>query len=160
MVVIMMGVTGSGKTTIGLLLARQLNWKFYDADEFHPPANIEKMHAGIPLTDEDRVPWLESLRDLVKNLLEQKTDGVLACSALRENYREYLLIDDRVKLIYLKGDFKLIENRLRKRRNHFMNPGLLQSQFDTLEEPRSGIPIDIAPPPKVIVKNIRAALHI
>ncbi|HVG39943.1 MAG TPA: gluconokinase [Pyrinomonadaceae bacterium] len=160
MVVIMMGVTGSGKTTIGQLLARQLNWKFYDADEFHPPANIEKMHAGIALTDEDRVPWLESLRDLVKRLLEQNTDGVLACSALRENYREYLLIDDRVKLIYLKGDFRLIKDRLRKRRNHFMNPGLLQSQFDTLEEPRAGIPIDIAPSPKVIVRNIRAALNV
>ncbi len=160
MVLIMMGVTGSGKTTIGQLLARQLNWKFYDADDFHPPANVAKMHAGMALTDEDRQPWLESLHQLVKGLLEKKTNGVLACSALRETYREYLCIDNQVKLIYLKGDFRLIQERLRKRRHHFMNPDLLQSQFDTLEEPQHGIIINIASPPKIIVKNIRAELHL
>lgn len=160
MVLIMMGVTGSGKTTIGQLLARQLNWKFFDADDFHPAANVAKMHAGIPLTDEDRQPWLESLHALVKGLLEKPTNGVLACSALRESYREYLCIDKEVKLIYLKGDYRLIEDRLRKRRHHFMNPDLLQSQFETLEEPKRGIVIDISPPPKIIVKNIRARLHL
>src|SRR5919206_643957 len=102
MVVVLMGVAGSGKTTIGRLLADDLGWKFYDADDFHPPANVEKMARGVPLEDADRLPWLEALRDLIRGCLERGEGAVLACSALKESYREYLLVDERVKLVYLK----------------------------------------------------------
>src|SRR5213593_4126543 len=135
MVVVLMGVTGSGKTTVGKLLSRELDWKYYDADDFHPSANVEKMRSGIPLEDADRKPWLETLRDLIRDCLDRGENAVLACSALKEDYRRLLLIDERVKLIYLKGNFELIQERLSQRRGHYMEPGLLKSQFASLEEP-------------------------
>ena len=158
MVIVLMGVTGSGKTTIGRLLSKQLGWSYYDADDFHPSANVEKMHNGIPLNDQDRKPWLEALRNLIRNCLEHNESSVLACSALKESYRQYLLLDERVKLIYLKGDYELIKKRLNKRRGHYMNPKLLDSQFDTLEEPTDAISVDVSSTPKQIVKTIRNAL--
>jgi gluconokinase len=150
-----MGVAGSGKTTIGRRLSEELGWTYYDADDFHPRANVEKMSRGVPLNDADRRPWLETLRELVRACLERGENAVLACSALKENYREYLMIDERVKLVYLKGDYDLIQKRLKNRSGHFMKPELLDSQFATLEEPDQSSHFDIASPPEEIIKAIR-----
>ena len=158
MVIVLMGVTGSGKTTIGRRLAAELGWKYFDADDFHPRANVEKMRTGIPLDDVDRIPWLETLRDLIRNCLEQGENAVLACSALKQSYREYLLIDERVKLIYLKGEYELIEKRLSERQGHFMNPKLLKSQFTALEEPEPDVQVDISLSPGEITQAIRNRL--
>jgi len=158
MVIVLMGVTGSGKTTIGRRLAAELGWKYFDADDFHPRANVEKMRTGIPLDDVDRIPWLETLRDLIRNCLEQGENSVLACSALKQSYREYLLIDERVKLIYLKGEYELIEKRLSERQGHFMNPKLLKSQFAALEEPEPDVQVDISLSPGEITQAIRNRL--
>ena len=152
----MMGVSGSGKTTIGLGLADELGWKFYDGDDFHPRANVEKMARGVPLDDDDRAPWLESLRDLIRSCLVRGENAVLACSALKRSYREYLLIDENVELVYLKGDYELIEERLEGRRGHFMKPKMLDSQFAALEEPERGLTVDISLPPEKIIETIRS----
>lgn len=160
MVVVVMGVSGSGKTTVGRRLAGELGWSFYDADDFHPRANVEKMKGGVPLEDADRIPWLEILRDLIRDTLGRGENAVLACSALKESYRDYLLPDERVKLVYLKGDRELIRKRLSGRRGHFMNPALLDSQFATLEEPGQGVQVDISATPAEIVKTIRSRLGI
>lgn len=158
MVVILMGVTGSGKTTVGELLSQELGWQFCDADRLHPAQNVDKMRQGIPLTDADRVVWLETLRDVIRNYLKANEHAVIACSALKAMYREYLIVDKAVKLVYLKGDFQLIEKRLAERRGHFMNPALLPSQFDALEEPKDAVVVDITPNPEVIVSAIRSQL--
>jgi gluconokinase len=158
MVIILMGVTASGKTTVGRRLATLLGYQFYDADDFHPRANIDKMRRGIPLNDADRLPWLETLRDLVRRCLTEDTDAVLACSALKEVYRQYLLMDPQVTLVYLKADQDVIRQRLLQRRGHFMNPELLESQFATLEEPKEGIWIDASLAPEEIVSAIRHQL--
>jgi gluconokinase len=160
MVIVLMGVTGSGKTTIGRLLAEKLGWRYYDADDFHPPANIEKMTKGTPLDDGDRLPWLESLRELIRKSLECNENSVLACSALKRSYRDYLLIDDQVKLVYLKGDHGLIQARLNKRKGHYMDPRLLDSQFDILEEPGRGDQVEITSSPDEIVQTITKRLHL
>ena len=151
-----MGVSGSGKTTIGRGLADELGWKFYDGDDFHPRANVEKMARGLPLDDDDRAPWLESLRDLIRSCLARGESAVLACSALKRSYREYLLIDESVRLVYLKGDYELIEERLEGRRGHYMKPKMLDSQFAALEEPRRGLTVDISLPPEKIIETIRS----
>ena len=158
MVIVLMGVSGSGKSTVGKKLAESLGWKYFDADDFHSKANVEKMKSGVPLTDADREPWLRELRDLITACLEKKTDAVLACSALKDNYRKHLLVNDDVRLVYLKGDQDLIEDRLNRRRGHFMNPALLESQFAALEEPREGTHVNAAPDPDEIVKTIRKRL--
>ena len=158
MIIILMGVSGSGKTTVGRLLSEELGWKYYEADDYHSRANVEKMRNGIPLDDADRRPWLETLRDLIRNCLERNENAVLACSALKESYREFLLIDERVVLIYLKGDYEIIQKRLGERRGHYMNPNLLDSQFDTLEEPAADVHVDISSSPDEIVKKIRSRL--
>lgn len=160
MVIVLMGVTGSGKTTIGRLLSRELGWTYYDADDFHSPANILKMRNGTPLTDEDRRPWLEILSRLIRECLERGEQAVLACSALKESYRKFLLVDDRVKLIYLKGDYCILQKRLSERRGHYMNPALLDSQLETLEEPTRGLQVDISLSPDEIVRRIKTYLGI
>jgi len=135
-VFVLMGVSGSGKTTIGQTLARQLNCPFYDGDDFHPPENVAKMSNGIPLTDGDRWPWLQRLRGLIAVHLEQGQPAVLACSALKKKYREQLGSGNNgMVLIYLKGSFDLIWQRMQHREGHYMKAEMLQSQFDTLEEP-------------------------
>ena len=136
MVIILMGVSGSGKTTIGQRLAQELGWPFYDGDQLHPQANIAKMRQGMPLTDEDRWPWLQALRAHIATCMQRGVSAVLACSALKQAYREYLIVDEtEVKLVYLKGDYDLIHTRLAQRHGHFMPPELLASQFVALEEP-------------------------
>jgi gluconokinase len=160
MVIVVMGVSGSGKSTVGKKLAESLGWKYFDADDFHSKANVQKMKSGVPLTDADREPWLHELRDLIKDCLEKKTDAVLACSALKEIYRKHLLVNDDVRLVYLKGDQDMIEDRLNRRRGHFMNPALLESQFATLEEPVEGTRVDAAGDPDEIVKTIRKRLDL
>lgn len=159
-VIIIIGVSGSGKTTIGRLLSGELGWKYYEGDDFHPPANIEKLKHGVPLDDADRKPWLESLRDLIRNCLERGDSAVVACSALKQRYRDFLLVDERVILIYLKGDYELIRERLSKRRGHFLNPNLLDSQFAALEEPKTAMQVDVSLSPAEIVKSIRSALRL
>ena len=150
-----MGVSGSGKTTIGEHLAADLGWAFYDGDDFHPDENIEKMRSGLPLSDADRVPWLTALRNLIAASLNQKRHAVLACSALKASYRAQLLIDDRVILVYLKGDPALIKQRLRGRQGHFMKSDMLASQLADLEEPESGFRVDIAESIEQIVRNVK-----
>lgn len=160
MVIVLMGVSASGKTTIGVQLSEELGWKFYDGDDYHTPANIQKMSEGEPLTDADRQPWLESLRALVLRCLEDEEDAVLACSALKRSYRDLLLIDERVKLIYLKGSYSLIKERMEKRERHFMKSKMLDSQFKALEEPDSQAAIDISQPPPEVIQEIRRRLGI
>ncbi len=158
MIIVLMGVTGSGKTTVGKLLAAELGWTYYDADDFHSPANVEKMKHGIPLEDVDRQPWLETLRNLLRDCLERGENCVIACSALKEAYREYLLLSDEVHLIYLRGSYDLIQQRLADRSDHYMNPKLLRSQFEILEEPQGHLAIDVSLPAAEIVKTIRESL--
>ena len=163
MIVIVFGVSGAGKTTIGKLLAEELGWQFYEADDFHPRANIEKMRSGRPLTDEDRWPWLEHLREQIMPSLAAKENAVLACSALKRAYREGLRVNEDVKFVFLRGDYALVENQLRRRRGHFMNPALLQSQFADLEEPRPDedvITIDLGRSPQELVDEIKAKLNL
>ncbi|MBW4565077.1 MAG: gluconokinase [Mojavia pulchra JT2-VF2] len=161
MIILVMGVSGSGKTTVGKLLADSLGWTFSDADAFHSPENVEKMRCGIPLSETDRIPWLQDLQTAIKYWLQENKNVVLACSALKDSYRQFLVLDsDRIKLVYLKGPYQLIQKRLQERQNHYMSDKLLDSQLNTLEEPLDTIYIDIAEPPQVIVQNIRTALGI
>ncbi len=159
MIVILMGVSGCGKSLIGSMLAADLRWPFLDGDDFMPQVNIDKMQSGVPLTDEDRKPWYDILHDKIDTLLGQGESAVLACSALKQPYRDRLLVDHpSVQLVYLKGDYDLILSRLDARHDHFMPPGLLRSQFDTLEEPTSCVVIDVSMEPEKIVKAIKAAI--
>ncbi|MDB9468621.1 gluconokinase [Dolichospermum circinale] len=153
-----MGVSGAGKTTIGKLLAELLNWEFRDADNFHKLANIKKMQMGISLNDNDRIPWLEDLQAAIRNWLQDNKNVVLACSALKTSYRQMLIIDSRIQLVYLQGSFDVIENRLKARKNHFMTEKLLKSQFHDLEEPENCICVDVSQAPEVIVEKIKKAL--
>lgn len=159
MIILVMGVSGSGKTTIGQMLAKSLHWEFFDADALHPPANIEKMRRGIPLDDADRKPWLQTLAKVIAQWLQEDKNVVLACSALKGAYRQILLQDKkRMKIIYLQGDAKLIQERLRSRLDHYMPPELLQSQLEALEEPFEAIYVDVSQPPEVIVQAIKTKL--
>ena len=161
MILVLFGVSGSGKTTIGRLLAQELDWNFYDADDFHPTSNVEKMRQGLPLAEANRWPWLERLRELLTQGIARKEELILACSALKEEYRKYLHINDEIKWIFLKGEYQLIADRIQDRRGHFMNPNLLRDQFEVLEEPRgNAVVIDIAADPTTIVERIRNKLRI
>jgi len=153
-----MGPAGSGKTTVGELLAAQLKWDFADGDNFHSPANVEKMSRGIPLTDDDRIPWLNSIRQAMLQWNAQQRNVVLACSALKRNYRKLLQINSNVKLVYLKGSFELFRERLRARKGHYAGEEILAGQFADLEEPADAIIIDAAISPEQIVAEIRKRL--
>jgi gluconokinase len=156
---IIMGVSGCGKTTIGELLARRLGWEFRDGDVFHPPANVEKMRRGTPLTDEDRWPWLRAIAAWLEELVRDGRQGIVACSALRRAYRDVLLDGrrDRVRLVFLDGTKELIAARLARRKGHFMPPSLLDSQFATLERPtpeESPVTASIDAVPAAIARRI------
>ncbi len=154
---LIMGVSGSGKTAVGKALARRLGWEFLDADDFHPPANIAKMRAGIPLDDADREPWLAALHDRLSSVLAAGGHPVLACSALKEKYRRQLLEGNRgILIVFLKGDYDLIWERMIRRRGRFMRPEMLRSQFEALEEPRGALVVAIDRPVAVIVRQIIA----
>jgi carbohydrate kinase (thermoresistant glucokinase family) len=150
-----MGPMGSGKTTIGKMLAEKLGWPFYDGDSFHPKENVEKMRAGIALTDEDRRVWLEKLRDDIQRRLKERQNTILACSALKQAYRDILGVDQTmVKTIYLKGSYSLLRKRIEERQHPYMDKNLLKSQFDTLEEPEGGLRVDISETPEAIISTI------
>lgn len=155
---VVMGVSGCGKSTIASMLAQELGWTFRDGDSFHPPANVEKMHSGVPLTDDDRWPWLRSIAAWIDERRRSKEPAIVACSALRRAYRDILVGARRdVRLVYLKGDISLIADRLAARQGHFMPAGLLRSQFETLEEPRADerpIVVSIELPPDALVAEI------
>jgi gluconokinase len=157
MILVLMGVTGSGKTTIGKLLAAETGWRFADADDFHSEANRAKMHANIPLTDEDRKPWLASLHQLLLGWYEGGTSGILGCSALKESYRDVLIAQIpplNIRFILLDVSIKVLQERLNGRRNHYMSPGLLQSQIDTLEVTPDLMHVCGEDPPEKIVQGI------
>ncbi|MFN8464410.1 MAG: gluconokinase [Caldilineaceae bacterium] len=157
--VVLMGVSGSGKTTVGELLAAQMGWRFYDGDKFHTPENVAKMAAGTPLTDADRAGWLAVLAGLIRDGLARGESGVIACSALKETYRDFLRVDpSRVCFVYLKGSFDLIWERMLLRQNHYMKASMLQSQFASLEEPEGVLTCDITASPEQIVDAIVAGL--
>jgi gluconokinase len=158
MIVVLMGPMGVGKTTVGRLLAERLGWEFADGDDFHPAANVEKMHRGIPLDDDDRAPWLAALREAMRGWSAQGRSVVLACSALKQIYREQLYRGPEVRFVFLKGSFALIRERLHSRTGHFAAEGLLASQFAILEMPEDAIVIDVDPPPAEVVAAICRAL--
>jgi len=159
-IVVVMGVTGSGKTTIGSLLAQRLGWEFADADSFHSPANVEKIRLGIPLDDADRAPWLRALREAMQQWVVEHRNVVLACSALKATYRDQLDVGSEVKFVYLKGSYDVIYQRLRLRHGHFASEKILASQFATLEEPNHAITVDIDHSVEEIVAEIIRGLGV
>lgn len=159
MIVVLMGVSGSGKTTVGEILAGRLGWRFVDADDYHPPENVAKMRAGQPLTDDDRRPWLAALARLIDDVRDCGENLVLACSALKHEYRDYLRDGAKdVVYIYLEGPEELIRERLAHRTGHFMDPHLLHSQFEALEPPQHAIRVNIRPTPEQIAAEIERKL--
>jgi gluconokinase len=154
MIVVIMGVSGSGKTAVGLKLAAALGWQFSDADDFHSAANVAKMQSGVPLTDEDREPWLQSIRTAIEGWERKEPGHVLACSALKNRYRQLLAPNNAdLRFVYLRGEFELIA-----RKDQFFNPALLRSQFQALENPEAALVVDAATDPSEIVRQILAAL--
>lgn len=153
-----MGVTGAGKTTIGELLAAQLGWYFADADQFHPKSNVEKMARGVALTDADRMPWLAAMRSAIQHWISQNRNAVLACSALKEAYRDELKVGPEVRFVYLRGSYEVVAHQLRMRHGHFATEAILTDQFATLEEPQDAVVIDIGHDPESMVRQIRAQL--
>jgi gluconokinase len=169
MIILVMGITGSGKTTVGRLLAERLHWDFADADDFHSAANKEKMHNGIPLTDADRQPWLLAIRDQMWSWIAANKNGVITCSALKQSYRNLLLSPgngntqadaSEIKIVYLRGSYELIAERVRARTGHFAGEQLLSSQFAALEEPRDAITIDVNQTPEQIVDEALQRLQL
>jgi gluconokinase len=159
MILVVMGVCGVGKTTIAQQVAEQLGWPFYEGDEFHPKANVDKMSQGIPLTDEDRVGWLDALAKVISELEAAGRSGIITCSALKQAYRDRLVgKTTSVRFVYLKGDVTLIRERLDARKGHYMPPSLLTSQFETLEEPKDALMVSIQQSPEDIVRQIRQVL--
>jgi len=161
MIIIVMGVSGSGKTTVGRLLAERLSWPFYDGDDSHPAANVAKMSAGLPLTDEDRAGWLAALAALLRSRIAEGGSAVLACSALKQNYRRQLNVDpNQVRFVFLKGDYELIWERMKERPGHYMKADMLASQFAALEEPGDeALTSDITSTPAEIVEQIVRLLY-
>jgi gluconokinase len=159
MIIIIMGVSGSGKTTAGRMLAENLGWPFYEGDDFHPQANVEKMTGGMPLTDADRKPWLDRLSRLFAELERQKKSAVVSCSALKDSYRQRLRkAVENLQFVFLKGDYELIQKRLKERKGHYMGADLLRSQFETLDEPKEATVVSAASDPEVIVEEVKRTL--
>jgi gluconokinase len=160
MIIILMGVSGSGKTTVGRSLAREIGWNFYEGDDFHSEENIARMRRGIALADEDRLPWLQAIRKTIQAALDRGENAVIACSALKSSYRRMLRISDDVVFVYLKAGASLVQERLKSRTGHFMSPELLKSQFDALEEPEEALAVDASMPPEESVRIIRNKLSV
>jgi gluconokinase len=161
LIVILMGVSGSGKTTVGTLLARRLGWRFIEADDFHSPEEIQHMLAGQPLSDAERQPWLAQLRRVLIDCVARQENAVLACSALKESYRRQLTVDrDAVRFVYLKGTPDVIRQRLRHRTGHFAKENLLTSQYATLEEPGDALTIAVDDEPERLAQRISDALSL
>lgn len=162
MVVILFGVSGAGKTTVGRLLAGATGYRFHDADDFHPPGNVKKLRNGVPLDEDDRGPWLRSLAAAIDAWLMRGENVVLACSALKRKHRKCLERSPEVRFVYLRGTYNLIAERLNRRRGHFMHPALLQNQFATLQEPAPGeaVVVDCGNDPAGAVEQIRRELEI
>jgi gluconokinase len=161
MIIVLMGVTGVGKSTIGRRLAEDLGWTFYDADDFHPPKNVEKMRQGIPLTDADRWPWLDAVSAALRDVEAEGRNGVLACSALKKSYRQRLSsgLQD-VRFVHLEGPEEVITRRLRARAGHFMDPSLLPSQLEALEAPEDAMEVDVSAPSDAVIEQIRGGLGV
>lgn len=159
-IVLLMGVAGSGKTTIGRMLASQLGWPYFEADDFHSAANKEKMSRGTPLDDEDRAPWLAAIRRRIDECIANNQSAIFTCSALKESYR-HVLMDHvpAVSLVYLAGDSETLLHRMEGRSGHYMKAGMLQSQLGTLEVPHNALTINITESPETIVAEIRKHLN-
>ena len=160
MIVVLMGVCASGKTKVGRALAASLGWPFYDADDFHPPSNVAKMAAGMPLTDDDRWPWLDRIVDELAPAGADEGNAVLACSALRQSYRDRLKRAGNVRFVYLKGDYATIAARVATRSHKYMPASLLPSQFATLEEPADALVVDVRADIEAKIATIRDSLHL
>lgn len=161
MIIVVMGVSGTGKTTLGRLLAEDLGWPFYEGDEFHPRANVEKMRSGVALTDADREPWLARLAALIQGLSERQESAILACSALKKAYRERLRqAGNNVRFVYLQGEEGTLAERLRDREGHYMKAGLLRSQFQALEEPERAVAVNSSLEPGEIAEEVKKELQL
>lgn len=161
MIIVLMGVAGTGKTTIGKLLAADLNWQFFDGDDLHSPESLDKMNHGIALTDTDRKPWLDRLQKQISKANRQGDNAIIACSALKKSYRDHLQKDHNgVIFIHLRGDFSLIQKRLEQRPGHFFKADLLPGQFAELEEPADALTINVSSAPQAIIQFIKSRLRI
>lgn len=160
MIIILMGVSGSGKTTVGQKLAHDLAWEFVEGDDYHPKTNIEKMARGEPLDDSDRAPWLAALRQIITAHIEAREDAILACSALKRAYRAELKVGPEVKIVYLKGIASVLHARLEGRKGHYMKPNMLRSQLEVLQEPTDALTVDASETVDEIVTKIRRGLEI
>jgi gluconokinase len=160
MVILLMGTTGAGKTTVGKLLAARLHWTFLDADDFHPSANIEKMKHGIPLTDADRWPWLKNIHTELQRFTQSGKSAVLACSALKESYRELLSASLDMRIVYLRGTYEVMRHHIESRHGHFAGEAILAGQFADLEEPQNALVLDVSHQPEQVATEIITSLHL
>jgi gluconokinase len=161
LIILLIGVSGCGKTTVGRLLAEQLGWPMYDGDDYQPKDNVAKMAQGMPLNDRDRRPWLLAVHDLLVGIKAKRGKAVVACTALKQDYRDLLCNGmEGIRLVYLKGEYAVLEERLKRRQGHFFKASMLGSQFEILEEPAEAITVSVDNPPEATAAAIREALGI